>query len=352
MSPYSRRRFARYRLMSCLQSGPSTLPLNLRIVFIGLNWPFTIRPLKAVVSRHELVGIAEPQVPYSSPSYPRRFVHSVINAVQRSRAFRLISPPLSYLTKYADRYSVPYLHVAKKHHTTLYDFITDISPDLVCITGMPWLLPQRVLDIPRLGVINVHPSLLPNYRGPNPWFWQWHTMEKEGGVTIHFVDAGEDTGDILSQATYPIALGMTYHKAVNVSTICAASLLVKTLADISAGNHIRIPQRHLSCPVRARRIRRGEALVDWQRWPLEKTWHILRGCPNWFDLLPTACLRWSLFHWTVGDCVREATSHSPGALAHDREGPYIVHPEGKIRIVRAGITKGWNDCSDRSAHRR
>src|SRR5262249_42819339 len=76
--------------------------------------------------------------------------------------------------------------------------------DLILVQMFPRRLPASVLAIPRLGCVNVHPSLLPRYRGPNPVSWQLYNGETEIGITCHRMDASFDTGPILLQWTLPI----------------------------------------------------------------------------------------------------------------------------------------------------
>jgi methionyl-tRNA formyltransferase len=76
-----------------------------------------------------------------------------------------------------------------------------LGPDLALCAGFPWKLPVEALEVPRLGVINFHPSLLPRYRGPIPVSWAIRNGDREIGVTFHRMSADLDTGAILSQAT-------------------------------------------------------------------------------------------------------------------------------------------------------
>lgn len=86
----------------------------------------------------------------------------------------------------------------------LIDEIEGLQPDLIVSAYYRKIFPARLIDLPRLGIVNIHPSLLPYYRGPVPTAWAIVNNEKDFGVTIHKVDSGIDTGDILVQASYPI----------------------------------------------------------------------------------------------------------------------------------------------------
>ena len=78
------------------------------------------------------------------------------------------------------------------------------EPDLVLCLGFPWKIPPDALAVPRHGVVNGHPSLLPRYRGPNPVAWAIRNGETEIGFTFHRMDADLDTGPILAQAAFPL----------------------------------------------------------------------------------------------------------------------------------------------------
>ena len=79
------------------------------------------------------------------------------------------------------------------------------EPDLAICTGFPWLLSQEAIDVPRLGIVNGHPSLLPRYRGPFPVAWAVRNGETEIGLTYHVMDAAFDTGNVLAQQAIPLA---------------------------------------------------------------------------------------------------------------------------------------------------
>lgn len=84
----------------------------------------------------------------------------------------------------------------------LESWVKSLSPDLIVVYSMSQLLKENIYSIPRFGTINLHPSYLPEYRGPNPIFWMYYNMEKQGGVTVHYIDQGEDTGNIILQKRY------------------------------------------------------------------------------------------------------------------------------------------------------
>ena len=92
---------------------------------------------------------------------------------------------------------VDLLHPADR--TRIAPLIAPYGPDLLICNGFPWLIPDDALSVPRLGAINIHPSLLPRWRGPTPVSWAIRTGEREIGTTVHRMDASFDTGPVLAQ---------------------------------------------------------------------------------------------------------------------------------------------------------
>jgi methionyl-tRNA formyltransferase len=82
--------------------------------------------------------------------------------------------------------------------------LAPLQPDLIICGGMPWLLPEDLVALPRLGAINLHPALLPRYRGPYAIEWGLRNGDPEAGFTAHWIGPEFDTGAILSQVSFPI----------------------------------------------------------------------------------------------------------------------------------------------------
>jgi len=121
------------------------------------------------------------------------------------------------------------------HINRLPGLLAGLAPDLILVTGFPWKLPPALLDLPRLGCINVHPALLPAYRGPNPLFWQVMNGEMKTGLTVHRMEPEFDTGPILAQRAIPIEpeddIDSLYPKLLPLG----AALIPEALALVAAG---------------------------------------------------------------------------------------------------------------------
>jgi methionyl-tRNA formyltransferase len=108
--------------------------------------------------------------------------------------------------------------------------------DVGLCTGFPWLIPQEAIDVPRLGIVNGHPTLLPKGRGPHPWAWAIRTGETEIGLTYHYMDATFDTGNILAQKAIPIAPDDTEQTLLPLFQAAAQELLPEVFAKLEAGD--------------------------------------------------------------------------------------------------------------------
>jgi methionyl-tRNA formyltransferase len=158
---------------------------------------------------------------------------------------------------------------------------------LAVVTAYGQILPRPILDLPRFGCLNVHTSLLPRYRGAAPIQWAILHGDAETGVTIMKIDAGLDTGDILTQATTPI------HPEDNSETLhdrlagMGADLLVRTIPDYVAG---RIPSRPQPAEgvSHAPKISKQDGQIDWSQ-SARAIWNRVRGLVPWpgaFSYLP------------------------------------------------------------------
>lgn len=114
----------------------------------------------------------------------------------------------------------------------ILDEIRVSCPDIIISAYYRKIFPKELIDIPNLGVINIHPSLLPEYRGPVPTAWAILNGEKEFGISIHKVDAGIDTGDILVQEKYKIYDNETGHDLYLRAMDIGAKLFIKNFKKI------------------------------------------------------------------------------------------------------------------------
>jgi methionyl-tRNA formyltransferase len=109
------------------------------------------------------------------------------------------------------------------------------EPDLALCTGFPWLIPAEAIAVPRLGIVNGHPSLLPRYRGPHPLAWAVRNGEGEIGMSYHLMDAEFDTGNVLAQQAFPLDPEETMESLIPKLEGASIELLPKVFARLAAG---------------------------------------------------------------------------------------------------------------------
>jgi methionyl-tRNA formyltransferase len=110
------------------------------------------------------------------------------------------------------------------------------EPDLAICTGFPWLIPAEALAVPRLGIVNGHPSLLPRYRGPFPVAWAVRNGEQEIGFTYHLMDAAFDTGPVLAQTSLPLGPNETWEVLQSRLAEAAPALLTEVFERLARGD--------------------------------------------------------------------------------------------------------------------
>jgi methionyl-tRNA formyltransferase len=106
---------------------------------------------------------------------------------------------LMEIKEITDKHSIPFHQPEKKELYNYINYIKELNPDLIVVCGYKYIVPSEIFNIPKLKTINIHPSYLPHYRGQHVVNWAIVNGESETGVTIHFIDEGIDTGDIIVQ---------------------------------------------------------------------------------------------------------------------------------------------------------
>ena len=122
------------------------------------------------------------------------------------------------------------------HKRTYAAKVAPYAPDALVCLGYPWLLPGDLLDLPPLGAVNFHNSLLPNYRGPNAFGWAIINGESELGITSHRMDTQFDTGPILQQVSFPLGVNDTIETLMPSMGPAMFQMVNDTLDQVAAGD--------------------------------------------------------------------------------------------------------------------
>jgi len=166
-----------------------------------------------------------------------------------------------------------------KNNTEFRDQLVAIAPDAIIVVGYGRIIPQWMIDLPWLGNLNLHASLLPKYRGAAPIQWAIASGETVTGVTTMRIDAGLDTGDILLQREIPIGLEDTSETLGPKLASIGADLMVETLRGLENGNVRPTPQDHSRATL-APILKKEDGRMDFARTAYD-LFNRLRGFQPW-----------------------------------------------------------------------
>lgn len=192
----------------------------LRIVFMGTP-EFAVPILHALLDKYEVVAV------YTRADKPAGRGKQVV-----------ISP----VKQFALEHNLPLEQPRSLRNTSEQALLREYKPDLIVVAAYGLLLPQAVLDAPPHGAINTHASILPRFRGASPITYAILSGDAEAGVTVMKIDAGLDTGDILTVRTIPIAADDTTGSLTEKLSAVGAELLLETIPAYLEGKITPVPQ--------------------------------------------------------------------------------------------------------------
>lgn len=160
------------------------------------------------------------------------------------------------------RYGIPVFQPVRIKRPEAVEELGRYEADVYVVAAFGQILSQEILDMPRLGCVNIHASLLPKYRGAAPIQWSIIDGEKETGVTIMQMDAGVDTGDMLLQRAIPIEDTDTGESLFDKLCVLGAELILEALPKLEAGELIPVPQDE-SASTYAKMLTKEQGCIDW-----------------------------------------------------------------------------------------
>ncbi len=228
------------------------------------------------------------------------------------------------------------------------DELAALQTDVMVVVGYGQIIPQSIIDLPRYGIVNVHASLLPKYRGAAPIQWAVASGESVTGVTTMQINAGLDTGDMLLKAETPIGPEETALELGPRLAALGAPLLIQTLAGLESGTIQPIPQNDAEATL-APILTREHGLIDWNQ-PAVVIHNRARGFLPW----PGAWTTFRGHRFNVWRCrVAEAESPAvPGTLFSHARRLYAtcgagttlelteIQLEGRKRVDAAAFLNG------------
>ncbi len=218
--------------------------LNPHILFLGTPGGFSLPPLEALlVAGLPVCAVAVPASWNAALPGVSVIRHGPLS-VGRGRAQLPILRPFMNRTivQVAWERNIPVMEIEAAPSEPTREALASFQPEVICVACWPQRLPKALLDLPPLGCLNLHPSLLPAYRGPSPGFWVLRSGERSTGVTIHLMDEHLDTGDILLQQSFEIPEGISSAALEQECARLGAPLMVQAAHELAAGTATRTPQ--------------------------------------------------------------------------------------------------------------
>ena len=284
----------------------------MKIVFMGTP-DFAEKSLEAIYnSGHEILAVV------TNPDRPKgrgmKMVFSPVKEFAVSKNLKIYQPEKV-------RKNIEFIEEIKK-----------LQPDVICVVAYGKILPKEILDIPKLGCINVHGSLLPKYRGAAPIQWAVINGEKVTGVTTMYMDIGMDTGDMILKEEVSIGEDETTGELWDKLSEVGAKLLVKTLKQIEDGTATRIPQGEdfTMAPM----LNKDMSKINWNSQSAQEIKNLVRGLNpimGTYSYLNGKKIKF----WKVNTLPLENANAENGTVikSDSKEGLFIKAKDGIIQVL-------------------
>jgi len=191
----------------------------------------------------------------------------------KGRGMKMVASPVK---EYAIEKNLQvYQPIKVRNNPEFLEEVRKLNPDLICVVAYGKILPQELLDIPKYGCVNVHGSLLPEYRGAAPIQWAVLNGDKKTGVTTMFMNAGMDTGDMILKEEVEIGEDETTGELWDRLKTIGANLLIKTVKEIENGTATRTkqPEEGTMAPMLSKEM----AKIDWKNKTANDIKNLVRG---------------------------------------------------------------------------
>lgn len=245
----------------------------------------------------------------------------------KGRGKKICEPPVK---QYARSINLEVLQPTKLKEEEFVKSIIDLKPELFITVAYGKILPKVILDIPPLGCINVHGSLLPKYRGASPINRCIMNGDKYTGITTMFTDLDMDTGDMILNEKVEIHDEMTAGQLHDIMSEVGAKVLKETLVLLEQGNVTRTPQKHEEATY-APLMKKNDGKIDWNK-SCEEIINIIRGTNPW----PAAftCYQGDRMKiWHGEKAIETFEDKKPGTICKvDSEGITVACGEGFLII--------------------
>ena len=214
----------------------------MKIVFMGTP-EFAVPTLDAIVKKHEVLAV------FTQPDKPKGRGKKMLFSAVKEKALE---------------YGLEVYQPLKVKEPEFVEIIKNFAPDVIVVVAFGQILSEEILNIPKYGCINVHGSILPEYRGAAPIQWSIIDGREYGGVTTMYMAKGLDSGDMILKAKDKITENDTYGSLYDRLSVIGADLLIETLELIENGTAPRVPQNNDEATL-APMITREMEHIDWTK---------------------------------------------------------------------------------------
>ena len=281
----------------------------MRIVFMGTP-DFAKESLEAVYNAgYEILGVV------TNPDKPK------------GRGMKMMASPVK---EFAIEKNIKiYQPLKVKNNIEFIQEIKDLNPDIICVVAYGKILPKEILEIPKLGCINVHGSLLPRYRGAAPIQWAILNGDKTTGITTMYMDIGMDTGDMILKTEIPLDPKETGGSLHDKLAEAGAKLCVETLKCLEDKTATWEPQGE-STTAYAKMLDKNLGNINWND-PAVQIERLIRGLNPW----PSAYTHWNdkVIKLWQADVVEDNTDQEAGTIVKvEKDSFYVQTGEGLLKI--------------------
>lgn len=238
----------------------------MRIIFMGTP-DFSVPTLESLIaSRHEVIAVV------TQPDKPK------------GRGKEVQMTPVK---ETALQHGIPVYQPVRAREASFVEEMRSLAPDVMVVIAFGQILSKELLEVPRLGCVNIHASLLPKYRGAAPIQWAVINGDQETGITTMMMDVGMDTGDMLEKLVVPLDEKETGGSLFDRLSLLGGDLILSTLDKLEDGTLVRIPQNHEEA-THVKKIEKSMGDIDWSM-DAAAIERLIRGLNPW----PSAYTRWN-----------------------------------------------------------
>ena len=279
----------------------------MRVVFMGTPDIAATCLKRILADGFDVVGV------YTQPDRPK------------GRGMKLVASPVKQVALEAE---IPVFQPENFREEETVQQLRDLKPDVCAVVAYGRILPQKVLDVPTFGCINIHASLLPKYRGSAPYQWAVLDGLQETGVTAMYLVREMDAGDIIDTRKTPIGENETAGELLDRLAVLGAELLSKTLSRFAAGERVVGTPQEESLVSYAPMLEKTMCPIDWSKTAQQVHDHV-RGLHPW----PVATMELGQTLFKVHETRVVSGSGAPGKILElNKNGLVVACGEGAVEI--------------------